>query len=1010
MLKKEPTTLKKESLFKRFFVGNAYCWLAMVCTIGIMMLVYYCYDLFPFGEKTILRMDLYHQYGPLFAELYDRVTNLKSFFYSWQTGLGSPFMGNFYNYLSSPSMLFMLLFGHENMPEAIASMIVAKAALAAAAFTFYLKKSHNRHDFSSAAFGILYAMCGYFVAYYWNVMWIDTMVYFPLIILGIENIINKRDPRLYIPVLALTILTNYYMGFMVCIFAVIYFLVYFFSNHEILSVSDNTPYTIDENGKKRIRIHHRITGNILLKSGLTFAISSIGAACLIAFALIPVYFILKSCSATSGTFPEDFKTYFTVFDFLANHLASVNPTIRSSGTDVLPNVYCGIATLILVPLYLFTKSITIKEKAAHVFLLALLFFSFNLNVLNYIWHGFHYPNDLPYRFSFMYCFILLKLAHKAFIRLNEFSGRGILGAGVGVLFSIIVIQEIGSKNVEDVTILISLIFVVTYCLVFALMKDAKYQRSAVSVLLLCCIIGEIACANTDRYSMNQPKSSFAGDYDEFVALKDSLDKHEGNDTYRMELLSSRARMDPAWYGYNGVSTFSSMAYEKMSNVQSNLGMFGNYINSYTYNLQTPVYNMMHSLKYVVDNHPTVNVENDYYTQLMSAGKFTAYENKYYMPIGFAAGKSLKLWQSDKTNPFNVQGDWFEYATGVSDVYKMMDIHDIYYFNFDEITSGLESGDIYFTKPDTGIGEATFHLSVPETRHCYLYVDSYCFDEITIGKGNETFTQNTSEPYIYDLGLVTPGETVTVLVSVKDRDYGYISFYPFYVDDAALNTGYETLKEGQLNITSFEETKITGTVKAKEDCLFFTSIPYDESWTVKIDGKAINKADYVALEDAYLCFNLPEGEHTVEISFEQKGFTYGVIISGLTALIMILVAILVAVLRREKAQKKKSPIISYGETDTSENELTESYMPFKSPDAPVEIVSDPLFDDLDSTVSSYENLGETVAAPSPAEYEEAADFSSESQTIADNHIAHLGDHPVNLDDETAREKPTDETQF
>lgn len=992
MFKKEPSTLKKESFFSRFFVGNAYCWLSMVCTIGIMLLVYYCYELYPFGEKTILRMDLYHQYGPLFAELYDRVTNLKSFFYSWQTGLGSPFMGNFFNYLSSPSMIFMLLFGHENMPEAIASMIVAKAALAAAAFTFYLKKSHNKHDFSSAAFGILYAMCGYFVAYYWNVMWIDTMVYFPLVILGIENIINRQSPKLYIPMLALTLLTNYYMGYMVCIFSVLYFLIYFFSNFEILSVAEGTPFELKDNGKKKIKVIDRIKGNILLRSGFTFAFSSIGAACLVAFALLPVYFILKSCSATSGTFPTEFKSYFTIFDFLANHLASVNPTIRSSGTDVLPNVFCGMATLILVPLYLFTKSISIKEKAAHVFLLGILYFSFNLNVLNYIWHGFHYPNDLPYRFSFMYCFILVKLAHKAFIRLNEFSGRSILGAGVGVLFAIIIIQKIGSKNVEDITILISLIFIITYCLVFALMKDSKYQQSAVSVLLLCCIIGEIACANTDRYTMNQPKSAFAGDYQEFVELKKELDEHDDSDFYRMELLSSRARMDPAWYGFNGVSTFSSMAYEKLSNVQSNLGMFGNYINSYTYNLQTPVYNMMHSLKYVVDNHPTVNVESDYYTQLMSSGIFTAYQNNYYLPIGFAADSNLKNWYSAQTNPFKVQGEWFELATGIPDVYKMMDIHDVYYFQFDEITSGLESGDIYFTKPDTGLGEATFHLSVPETRHCYLFVDSYCFDQITIGKGNETFVQNTSEPYIYDLGLVTPGETVTVLVSVNDRDYGYFDFFPFYVDDEALNKGYEILKEGQLNVESFEETKIKGTATAKEDCLFFTSIPYDEGWTVKVDGKEIDKKDYLALEDAYLTFNLPKGEHSIEISFEQRGFKIGALISATTVLLMVLVAALFVVLRKEKARKEavKKEQAEAALLENTANELSDT---------------EPMLVDLDSTVSPDEKPGENTDAPISADSEDAPEFTSENT----NEPAPCDEQANSTDTQAAEEEDfTDET--
>ena len=902
MTKNESPTLRKKSFLSRFFVDNSYCWLAAGCTIGIMLLVFYCYSLFPFGEKTILRMDLYHQYGPLFAELYDRIVNGESFFYSWRTGLGSPFLGNFFNYLSSPSLIFMLIFGHKNMPEAIATMIVAKAALAAAAFTYYLKKSQNKHDFSTAAFGILYAMCGYFIAYYWNVMWIDTMAYFPLVILGIENIINKRSPKLYIPMLALTLLTSYYMGYMTCIFSVLYFLVYYFGNHEITSVAEGTPCTLIEEGNKVYKFKDKLCGNVFLQSGFTFAFSSIGAACLVAFALIPVYFILKSCSATSGTFPENYNSYFSIFDFLANHLASVDPTIRSSGDDVLPNVYCGMATLILVPLYLFTKSISIKEKTATVALLGILYFSFNVNFLNYIWHGFHYPNDLPYRFSFMYSFVLLVVAYKALTRLHEFSGRGILGAGMGVMIAIILIQEIGSKNVEEVTILISLIFVVTYCLVFALMKDSKYQKSAVSVLLLCCIIGELACANTDRYSMNQPKSSFAGDYGEFVTLKEQLDEYDGGNDYRMELVDSRARMDPAWYGFNGVSTFSSMAYEKLSNVQSNLGMFGNYINSYTYHLQTPVYNMMHSLRYIVDNSTDVDLADDYYSKLMTSGKFTAYQNDYYLPVGFTSRKALRLWDSDKTNPFEVQGDWFENATGISDVFKRMTIDEVRYFQFDEITSGLETGDIYFTKPDTGEGEATFFLTVPETHHCYLFVDSSAFEEITINKGDKSYVQNTNEPYIYDLGVVTPEETVTVLIKVKDKDYGYIDFFPCYVDDEALNKGYEILKAGQLNVTSFEDTKITGTVTAKEDSLFFTSIPYDKGWKVKIDGKEIAEKDYIALEDAYLCFNIPAGNHSIELEFEQRGFVIGIAISATTVVLMILVAILFAKLRKEREER------------------------------------------------------------------------------------------------------------
>ena len=173
---------KKQS---SFFKENKFIFISGLCALAVMVLVYFCYDLIPFGDMTILRMDLYHQYGPLFAELYDRITSGGSLLYSWESGLGGSFLGNFLNYMSSPLSWIILLFGHENITEAISTMILLKAVLSACTFSYYLKHSFRRNDITISAFGVLYAFCGYFVAYYWNVMWLDAMYLFPLIILGI---------------------------------------------------------------------------------------------------------------------------------------------------------------------------------------------------------------------------------------------------------------------------------------------------------------------------------------------------------------------------------------------------------------------------------------------------------------------------------------------------------------------------------------------------------------------------------------------------------------------------------------------------------------------------------------------------------------------------------------------------------------------------------------------------------------------------------------------------------
>ena len=908
----------KNSLFSRIFYNNRYCWLAFGCSCAIMLVVYICYSLIPFGDITILRMDLYHQYGPLYAELYDRITNLESFLYSWNTGLGSSFLGNFYNYLCSPLSLIILIFGHENMPEAIAAIILLQAAFSSASFCFYLKKSFGEHSFATAGFGVLYSFCGFFIAYYWNVMWLDAMVLFPLMILGIERIINMRKPALYIFSLAMLLLTNYYMGFMACIFAVLYFLVYYFGKYEIAATYRDVPFTVSDDGEQKVKIVDKIKYSTFLNGGVIFAVSSIVSAALVAFALVPVYFILQNCSATSGTMPESVTSYFSIFDFLANHLASVTPTIRSSGTDVLPNVYCGMATVLLVPLYLFSKSIPLREKIANVALLGVLYLSFNLNILNYIWHAFHFPNDLPYRFSFMYSFILLVLAYKAFRRLGEFTGKEILGVGTAVLFGIILIQKITSKNVSDNTIIISIIFVVLYTVIFYLFSTKKYQSSAMAVLMLCCICAEAISADTDNYSMDRTKTEYAGDYQDFKKIKSELDDMEDGSFYRMELTSLRARMDASWYNYNGVSTFSSMAYEKLSNLQQQLGMFGNYINSYTYHPQTPVYNAMMSLKYIVNNNaesiPPLN--NELYSYVSTQGKFNAYLNNYSLPIAYCVSNDITSWNFESSNPFEVQNDYFMRATGIENVFTQIEPTNDYYYNIDPIFSGLDTGYMTFYKTSTGSeGSISFTLIPEKDQNVYLFVESPGIDNITVSIGYEQYSQNVDREYIYDLGMCQSGIPILVEMTVKqDTDNATLNFFAYGLDMEAFTAGYDKLKTGGMNVKDFEDTEITGSITAAEDCTVYTSIPYDDGWSVTVDGKKLSQEDIVAIGDAILGFKISAGEHDIELHYTPRGLWIGLIISLVTALLLIAAIIL----SKRRVKKLSTSPISKNISETADN--------------------------------------------------------------------------------------------
>ncbi len=878
--------VKNNRLFK-ILKDNRYVLLSSGCAAVIMLLVYFCYDVSPFGDMTILRMDLYHQYGPLFGELFERLKNLDSLLYSWKSGLGGNFLGNYFNYLSSPITPIILLFGHKRIPQAIAAMLLIKAMFGAGSFTYYLKKAFNKHDFATAGFGLLYVFCGWFVAYYWNIMWVDALAIFPLVVLGIENIINMGKPWLYCISLAVCLYANYYMGYMICIFSVLYFIVYYFSNY---SFTDCFVKRYKDEKVKGIKT--RLNNSRFLRSGLRFAFFSVFAAMLTAVSLVPLYFALKACSATSGSFPVDYKSYFTVFDFLANHLAGVDPTIRSSGEIVLPNVYCGILTVMLIPLYLFNKKISIKEKAMHIGLLLVFLLSMNINYANFVWHGFHFPNDLPYRFSFMYSFVLLIMAFKAFKDIKDYSAKQFLATGIAVMGFIVLTQKIESLNVTELAFWISIAFTGVYTLIITLFKNKNYSYTIVALLLLCTCGSEIAVANTNNYSMGQSHTNYLNNYNDFENIYNSIKKQDDS-FFRLEQSNLLTRMDNSWYYYNGSSVFSSLANERLSNAMRDLGLMGNYINSFTYHPQTAVFNAMFDIKYILDNDNSIN-NSLIYEDVCGNDTYFAYKNKYVLPLAFGVNSQTKEWKTNSvTSPFTLQEEWFASASGVENVFKNIPIEYVSYSNVIEFFPGeIESGSLNVNKEHSeDAASYIIEIVVPEDENVYIYLKSRNAKSITISGDFLEKSQNMDNNFnIIDLGFHYAGENIFIEVNVpEDKGDETVQFFAAGLDMKKFIQGYEILSQSVLTDIDFNETDIKGKINMNKDGVVFTSIPFDEGWTVYVDGK---KTEYYAISEAFLAFDLTKGEHTVEFKFMPKGLLIGAAVTLCSVALFIIIIILV----------------------------------------------------------------------------------------------------------------------
>lgn len=857
------------------FYDNRYVALSAGIAALCLAVMFIIYSVFPFGDYTVMRMDLYHQYGPLYAELYERVVNHQSFLYSWFSGGGSSFLGNYFNYLSSPLSVLIFLFDKKDISFAITFIVAVKCILSAAAFAYYLKASQKKYSVLSSVFGVAYAFSAYFLAYYWNVMWLDGMILLPIIALGIEKIINNGKSATYIISLALLLVSSYYMGFMTCIFAVIYFIGYFV-------ISSNFNDKMDKNAKFEKKYSFKeLMNNKFFNRGIRFAFSSITAAAVCAVTLVPVFMILRSSSATSDSFPNSFTSYFNVFDFLTSHLAGLETTIRSSGEDVLPNVYSGMLAVILLPLFVINKDIRLKEKTAYIVMLLLFFFSFNNNCLNFIWHAFHFPNDLPFRFSFMYTFLILTCGYKCITKMKSIDIKDIGFVGMAWVFFIVIAQKMATSKMSESTIYISIGFIIVWTGFLYLYRKGKLDKLVIGATAVVMIFSEVLIADTGAILITQANADYTSRFDNYTQAIDKIHS-EDDGFYREELTYLETRMDPSYYAYNGMSVFSSMAYEDYSRLQYSLGMFGNRINSYTYNTQTPVYNMMFNIKYLVKSPVSLTPSEDLYTYFSETdnGEVEIYENKYFLPIAYAVNENINDWTPEEGNPFELQNSYFSLATGYSDVFKAVDYLNTEFdgLSGDDITN---NGTFWFNKndADSGYGYVDFTITPSKSGNTYIYVKSPDIDSIEIDStGISSHTQSISEPYIFDLGHCEEGEEIKISLDCSNVDSTdtYAEIYAYTIDEDILKLGYKRLNDSSLNVNEHSDTKISGTISVKENSVLYSSIPYDTGWSIYIDGE---KAETFKIGNALLCTSIKPGEHTIEYIYKPKGLNIGIIVSA-----------------------------------------------------------------------------------------------------------------------------------
>lgn len=832
-----------------FKIGNRLPLVSFFLSGLILEIAYITLGIFPFGSRSLLIIDLYHQYAPFLSELQHKLTTGSSLFYSWSGGLGTDFYSTYAYYLASPMNLLIGLFAKDNITEAVLLLTLIKIGLSGAFFTVYLKEAYGKKDVAVVAFSLMYSLSGYIMAYAWNIMWLEGIYLMPLIILGLIRLIRQGRALLYTISLGLLLFSNFYIAFFVVFFIVLYYpvlLIQFMPDKSAGTVTVKTLQTA------------------------AFSILALGLA---AVMIVPTVYALGLTSAAGSSFPTNVEEYFNLFDFIGRHFPLADAVIREG----MPNLYCGFAVLVLVPLYFLGRRFSRAEKIANGALVFILIASFNLNVLNYLWHGFHFPNQLPFRNSFVYIFLIVTLAYRGFHSRPEFSGRlcfGLTALAAGIL---LVVQKLNDKQPGFPEIYVILFMIGLFAIAFTLRQDGDFLSPGFMMVFSAVVVIELVTSTIwiiNKVDSKEYYSSRSGYLagPEIAELFTQIGEIKKKETgfYRMEILPSKTSDDPYLYNYNGVSIFSSMMPNDTVATMSNLGFNTNSLNSYLYKGTTPVMNSLLGIKYLISRQA---VGGSFMNSIYAKDKLTVYENPDALPVGYFAPESIKQWNST-SSPFTTQNSLVKNLTGVEDLFSSIKTSAGTAVNAD--IKPIGSYRYNFTRGNAG-SESRFSIKLEDTadKYVYLYYETQPnkIDYGYVMLGGKRLDFDAKRSTIVDVGFCRSNETVTLeLVYKADSDIdGSFGVYADVMDEPRYREAMDTLRKNSLKIGQFTDTRVDGTVDAAEPGVLFTTIPYHKGWSVTVDGI---KAETFAVDNSFLAFEVPEGRHTVSMSYMTPYFSLG----------------------------------------------------------------------------------------------------------------------------------------
>ena len=563
---------------------------------------------FPIGDSMFNIYDSNSQF-PGFFMLLQNFT-----FFSFAAGLGFNLFATATYYLMSPLNILIFFVNNINFHIFYTIIIYLKIGLAGLSMFIFLKSEEKNNQLWAFILSTAYALCGFMSTYYYMTIWMDHLYLLPILLLGIKKLVIENKSCLFIIMLSLSLMINYYIGYMLCIFSVIYFI---YLNLSLKNV----------NYKKVIK---------------KFIIASLISVAIATVILLPSFFALMQGKALwiNNTDIEGFTNFFELNSNIRYFFYNLTPgSFQFNDYSYGPaQIYSSLLAVILVVLFFFNQKFSKKEKIAVAVIIGFFFLSFLWSGLDYTWQFFQRPIWWQSRYSFTLSAFLIIIAYKSIVNIkdlkltlkNRILCTSILGALIIISFIFSYLDNHFYQTLSIIFICLSIFILVDYFF----FVDKSYAKIIIVIIL----IVELFINSSSNLRKNDVTNSvnFETRMRSIRTNAINLIKDYDDSFYRMEFISSYGANDGMFFNYNGINYFNSVRNQKIVNfveyytdilVTSHCGIKLDNFN--------PFILSMFNIKYLITN------DMDYFTRVSDNYSFSGFKNPHPLSIGFMVNAELK---------------------------------------------------------------------------------------------------------------------------------------------------------------------------------------------------------------------------------------------------------------------------------------------------------------------------------------------------------------------------------